>query len=144
MGIAVSRFNEAVTGKLLSGAVDALTEAGVAEDDIEVVHVPGAFELPLAADALARTKRFDLLITLGAVIRGETDHYDYICRGATDGVLRVGLDHGIPCMFGVLTVRKVEHAVDRAGGAYGNKGAEVALDGLKTLAALRSIGGGGA
>jgi 6,7-dimethyl-8-ribityllumazine synthase len=131
IAIVCSRFNGEVTSKLLDGAVAALEGAGVAAANIEVVLVPGAFELPLAARSLARTKRFDAIVALGAVIRGETDHYDHVCRAAQEGLLRVGLDEDLPVMFGVLTCDTEEQALDRAGGRHGNKGADVALDALR-------------
>jgi 6,7-dimethyl-8-ribityllumazine synthase len=133
VGIACARFNEEVTSRLLDGAVAALRGAGVAEKDLTVVHVPGSFELPLAAQRLARTKRFDAVVALGAVIRGETDHYDYVCLAAEEGTLRVSLDEDIPVMFGVLTCDTDEQAMDRCGGRHGNKGADVALDALRLL-----------
>ena len=139
VGIAVSRFNEAITSRLLEGARDALRGAGVKDDAVEIVHVPGAFELPLAADALLQTGRCDAVVALGAVVRGGTDHYDHICRAAADGLLRVGLDHGRPVLFGVLTCHDEQQALDRSGGTHGNKGAEVALDCLRTLDALESV-----
>lgn len=141
IAIAVSRFNEHVTSRLLEGALDALRGAGVADDAIEVVHVPGAFELPLAADVLACAGRCDAVIALGAVIRGGTDHYDHICRAAAEGLLRVGLDHQFPVLFGVLTCNDERQALDRAGGTHGNKGADVALDALRLLSVLGPAGG---
>ena len=142
IGIAVSRFNEDVTGKLLEGALDALRGAGVSEDDIVVAHVPGAFELPLAADRLAARADLDAVLTLGAVIRGETDHYDYVCSATTDGLLRVNLDTSIPTAFGVLTCQTMELALARAGGAAGNKGADAALAAVEMAVLRRAIGGG--
>lgn len=142
IGIAVARWNENVTAKLLSGAVDALRGAGVPPERIEVAWVPGSFELPLACENLARTGRFDAVLALGAVIRGETDHYDYICSAATDGVLRVSLDHRLPVLFGVLTCEDDAQALARAGGGHGNKGADCALDALRLLDLYRTISGG--
>ena len=143
VGIAVARFNEDVTSALLQGAVDALRGAGVADDDVVVVHVPGAFELPLACEALASRGGFDALVGLGAVIRGETGHYDYVCEAAEQGTVGVSLQHRLPVMFGVLTCENREQALDRAGGAHGNKGADVALDALRMadlLAQIKPVG----
>lgn len=141
IGIAVARWNEDVTGRLLTGALDALAGAGVDPDQVEVAWVPGSFELPLACENLARTGRFDAVLALGAVIRGETDHYDYICSAATDGVLRVSLDHRLPVLFGVLTCEDRDQALARAGGGHGNKGADCALDALRLLDLYRAIAG---
>ena len=137
IAIAVARFNDEITGKLLDGALAALRAHGVAETDVIVTWVPGAFELPLCADWLCRTGRFDAVIALGAVVRGDTDHYDYVCSAATDGLLRTNLDHGLPVSFGVLTCDTWEQALARAGGAHGNKGADVATAAL-AMADLRS------
>lgn len=134
IAIAVARFNAEVTDRLLAGALEALRGAGVAEKNLTVVRVPGSFELPLAAQTLARTRRFDAIVALGAVIRGETDHYDYVCRAAQEGLMRVGLDERLPVLFGVLTCDREEQAMDRAGGKHGNKGADVALDALRLVA----------
>jgi len=142
IGIVCSRFNDEVTSKLLAGAVAALEGAGVAPKNIEVVMVPGSFELPLAARRLARTKRFDAIVALGAVIRGDTDHYDHVCRAAEEGLLRVGLDENLPVMFGVLTCDTDKQAMDRAGGKHGNKGADVALDALRMIDVLGQIESG--
>ncbi len=139
IGIAVARYNEDVTSKLLAGALDALRGAGVADDDVVVAHVPGAVELPLTCQALLRAGGYDAVLALGAVIRGETDHYDYVCEAAEQGVLRVGLDHHVPVMLGVLTCGTQEQALDRAGGARGNKGAEVALDALRMADLLSRV-----
>ena len=136
VAIAVARFNEPVTERLLAGAVATLAERGVAADDIEVAWVPGAFELPAACRALADTGRFDALVLLGAVVRGETDHYDYVCSGVTDGVMRVGLDTGLPLGFGLLTCAQMDQALARAGGEHGNKGADAAMAAL-AMAAIR-------
>jgi 6,7-dimethyl-8-ribityllumazine synthase len=133
IAIAVSRFNSEVTDKLLAGAVEALRTAGVAEKDVTVVRVPGSFELPLAAQTLARTRKHDAVVALGAVIRGDTDHYDHVCRAAQEGLMRVGLDERLPVLFGVLTCDTDEQAMDRAGGKHGNKGADVALDALRLI-----------
>jgi 6,7-dimethyl-8-ribityllumazine synthase len=131
VAVVVSRFNEEVTSRLLAGALDALRGAGVADADITVARVPGAFELPYGAQRLLASVRPDAVVALGAVIRGETTHYDSVCAAAQQGLLRVGLDWGIPVLFGVLTCDTEEQALERSGGAHGNKGADVALDALR-------------
>jgi 6,7-dimethyl-8-ribityllumazine synthase len=131
VAVVVARFNAEVTERLLEGATSALRGAGVAEDDVLVVRVPGAFELPLAAKTVIETQQVDAVVALGAVIRGETDHYDYVCEAAREGLLRVGLEAAVPVLFGVLTCDTDEQAAARAGGAHGNKGADVALDALR-------------
>lgn len=137
VAVCVSRFNEEVTERLLDGAVAALRAAGVEETGIVVVRVPGAFELPWAAVAAIRAAEHSkagalhAVVALGAVIRGETDHYDYVCEAAREGLLRVGVETGVPVLFGVLTCDTDEQAMARAGGAHGNKGADVALDALR-------------
>lgn len=141
VGIVCSKFNDEVTSRLLSGAVAALEGAGVAAKDIRVVMVPGAFELPLAARRLARSETFDAILALGAVIRGETDHYDHVCRAAQEGLLRVGLEEDLSVMFGVLTCDTDDQAMDRAGGRHGNKGADVALEALRLADVLDQIAG---
>ncbi len=133
IAIAVSRFNSEVTERLLDGAVAALRGAGVADEDVTVVRVPGSFELPLAAQTLARRRKHDAVVALGAVIRGDTDHYDHVCRAAQEGLMRVGLDESLPVLFGVLTCDTDEQAMERAGGKHGNKGADVALDALRLV-----------
>ena len=136
VGIAVARFNEVVTGELLRGARAALTDAGVAPEHIQVVWVPGAFELPAAGRLLWGTGRLDAVVLLGAVVRGETDHYDYVCASVSDGAMRLGED-GVPCGFGVLTCGTMELALARAGGAAGNKGVDAAQAAL-AMANLRA------
>ncbi len=136
IGIAVARFNEVVTERLLQGATEALVAAGVADDDITVCWVPGAFELPLACRWLAESGRVDAVVMLGAVVRGGTDHYEYVCRGVTDGAMRLGLDLGVPVGFGVLTCAEMDQALARAGGDAGNKGADAAMAAL-AMAELR-------
>ena len=136
IGIAVARFNEVVTERLLQGATDTLLAAGVASDDIVVTWVPGAFELPMACRWLGESGRFDALVMLGAVVRGGTDHYEYVCSGVTDGTMRTGLELGIPIGFGVLTCAEMEQALARAGGEAGNKGADAAMAAL-AMADLR-------
>ncbi len=136
-GIAVARFNEVVTERLLAGALATLRENGIADDDIVVAWVPGAFELPLACEWLARGARCELLVMLGAVVRGGTDHYEHVCRGVTDGAMRVGLELGLPLGCGVLTCATMDQALARAGGEHGNKGSDAAIAAL-TMADLCS------
>jgi 6,7-dimethyl-8-ribityllumazine synthase len=138
--VVVSRFNHLVSVRLLEGCTAELARRGIAIDDVHVAWVPGAFEIPQAARALADTRRYDAIIALGVVIRGGTPHFDYVCRGVTDGVREVMRDTGIPVAFGVLTTDDVEQALDRAGGEHGNKGrdaAQVALEMARLLPALR-------
>ena len=143
VGIAVARFNEPVTERLLDAAVMTLRSHGVADTDIEVLWVPGAFELPMACQWLAATRRFAALVMLGAVVRGGTDHYDHVCSGVTDGAMRVGLDTGIPLGFGVLTCATMDQALARAGGHAGNKGADAALAALSMVDLQRQLGAAG-
>lgn len=139
IGVVVSRFNSPVTERLLTGALDTLKRHGVAENDIIVVWVPGAVEIPLAAAKVAEGYGLDAVITLGAVIRGETSHYDYVCSQVASGVSKVGLDSGIPIIFGVLTTETSEQAFDRAGLKAGNKGVDAALAALEMVAVCRSL-----
>ena len=122
IGIVAARFNEFITSKLLSGAVDALTRHDVKEDDIEVAWVPGAFEIPLIASKMAKSNKYDAIICLGAVIRGNTSHYDYVCSEVSKGIAHVSLNSDIPVMFGVVTTDNIEQAIERAGTKEGNKG----------------------
>lgn len=126
-GIVVGRFNEFITSKLLSGALDALKRHGVKEEEISVAWVPGAFEIPLAAQKLAESGNYDAVITLGTVIRGSTSHYDYICNEVAKGVAAIGLKTGIPTIFGVVTTENIEQAIERAGTKAGNKGWDAAM-----------------
>lgn len=130
-GIVVSRFNDFITEKLLGGALDALTRTGAKETDIQIIKVPGAFEIPLAAKKAAQTGRYDAVICLGAVIRGATPHFDYVCAEVSKGVAQVGLDFGLPVIFGVLTTDTVEQAIDRAGTKSGNKGWHAAMSAVE-------------
>ncbi|MCS6801384.1 MAG: 6,7-dimethyl-8-ribityllumazine synthase [Chloroflexota bacterium] len=139
IAIAVARYNELVTKALLAGAREGLERHGVNPDDIDIAWVPGSFELPLAADRLARTERYDAVICLGAVIRGETAHFDYVAGGAATGIGRVALDSGRPIIFGVLTVDTLDQALARAGGHVGNKGYEAALAAIEMVNVLRAI-----
>src|ERR1700675_2779949 len=126
-GIVVSRFNSFITERLLQGALDALQRSGAADKDVDVVHVPGAFELPLAAKKLAGTKKYDALIAVGCVLRGETTHYDYVCSETARGLQLAQMDSGLPIIFCVLTCDTLEQAIDRAGLKGGNKGFEAGL-----------------
>jgi 6,7-dimethyl-8-ribityllumazine synthase len=141
--IVVSRFNELVTDRLLAGAQACLEAHGVASEDVRVYSVPGAWELPLAVDRILRTIPCDGVIALGCVIRGDTPHFDYVAGGATNGLLRAALDHGIPVAFGLLTTDDTEQAMARAGGKAGNKGWEAALTALEMADLYARIGGGG-
>ncbi len=125
--LVVSRFNDFITEKLLSGALDALVRSGAADQDLEVVKVPGAFEIPLVAKKMANTKRFDAVICLGAVIRGSTPHFDYVSAEVTKGVAMVGMESEIPVIFGVITTDTIEQAIERAGTKAGNKGWSAAI-----------------
>lgn len=127
IGVAVSRFNSVVTERLLAGALDGLRRQGVADDAIEVGHVPGAFELPLLADMYARSHRLDAVVCLGAVVRGETPHFDMIAQWVVAELGRLSVVHRLPVALGVLTTNTIEQALERAGGAHGNKGQDAAL-----------------
>ena len=140
VAIAASRFNEVITGKLLDGAVDGLVRHGVAEDHITAVWVPGAFELPVIAMKLAQSGRFDAVICVGAVIRGQTSHYDYVCNEASKGIAQVALTTGIPTLFGVVTAENIEQAIARAGCKSGNKGFDCALSAIEMVNLIRQIG----
>jgi 6,7-dimethyl-8-ribityllumazine synthase len=139
-GVVVSQFNGLVTERLQAGAIDSLCRHGVREEDIDVVQVPGAFDIPLFAKKMAASGRYDALICLGAVIRGETPHFDYISSAMTQGIKEVMLAHGLPVTFGVLTTESVDLALDRAGAKLGNKGAEAALSAIEMVNALRELG----
>ena len=141
IGIVVARFNEFITDKLLGGAVDGLKRHEVAEDLIDVAWVPGAFEIPLAAKAMAESGKYDAVICLGAVIRGATSHYDYVCSEVSKGVAQVALQSGIPVMFGVLTTDTIEQAIERAGSKAGNKGFDCATGAIEMINLLRGIRG---
>jgi 6,7-dimethyl-8-ribityllumazine synthase len=136
VGIAVSRFNGEITQKLLDGALAALEEAGVASEAIEIMPVPGAFELPLGAMALARSRRYSCVLALGCVIRGETPHFEYVSSEAASGIQLAALETGVPVSFGVLTCDTLEQALARAGGAQGGKGAEAARSALEMVESL--------
>ncbi|MEZ4333503.1 MAG: 6,7-dimethyl-8-ribityllumazine synthase [Myxococcota bacterium] len=140
IALVVSRFNHLISIRLVEGARAMLLERGVAEGDLFLYWVPGAFEIPQAARRLAETGRFDAIVTLGSVIRGGTPHFDYVCRGVTDGVREVMRTTNVPVAFGVLTTDDIEQAIARAGGSDGNKGAEVALAAVEMARLLRAVG----
>jgi 6,7-dimethyl-8-ribityllumazine synthase len=140
IAIVVSRFNREVTERLLQGAIERLQELGLEHDDMPVAWVPGAVELPLAAQQFAKREEYDAVICLGAVIRGETDHYDYVCRQVSDGCQRVALDFDIPVIFGVLTTENEEQALARSGGAHGHKGRDAAEAAVEMIALMRQQG----
>lgn len=141
-GIVVARFNAFIVESLLAGAIDTLKRhGGIAEETIDVVRVPGAFELPLAAQAMAASHKYDAIIALGAVIRGSTPHFDYVAGEATKGLASVGLNHELPVIFGVLTTDSIEQAIERAGTKAGNKGAEAALSAIEMVSLLRKLRG---
>jgi len=131
IGIVVSRFNEFITSKLVSGAIDTLKRHGVNDDDIDIAWVPGSFEIPIAADKMASSRRYDAVICLGALIRGSTPHFDYIAAEASKGIAQVGLKTGIPTIFGVITTENIEQAIERAGTKAGNKGSDAALSAIE-------------
>ena len=139
VGIVVARFHEFITSKLLGGAIDGLKRENVKEDDIEVAWVPGAFEIPLIAKKMADSQKYDAVICLGAVIRGATSHYDYVCAEVSKGVAQVSLNAGIPVMFGILTTDTIEQAVERAGTKAGNKGFECAQGAIEMVNLIREM-----
>ena len=141
IGIVVARWNEFIGGNLLSGALDALRRHGVSEEHIDVAWCPGSFEIPLVAKTMAATGRYDALITLGAVIRGATSHYDIVAGGVASGVAGAMNETGVPILLGVLTTDSIEQAIERAGTKAGNKGAECAVAAIEMANLLRSIGG---
>jgi len=140
VGIVVSRFNSTVTERLLQGALRALQHCGAPEDQIEIVHVPGAFEIPLFVDSLANSGRFDALICLGAIVRGETQHHDYLSRAVCDALQTLQLTRHVPIALGILTTDTMEQALRRAGDDAGNKGFEAALTAVETATLLREVG----
>ncbi|SHN84452.1 6,7-dimethyl-8-ribityllumazine synthase [Desulfitobacterium chlororespirans] len=138
-GIVAARFNEFITNKLVGGALDALLRHGVAESDIEIAWVPGAFEIPLVAQKMAETKKYDAIICLGAVIRGATPHFDFVSAEVSKGVAHVGLEAKLPVVFGVLTTDTIEQAIERAGTKAGNKGFDSAITAIETVNLLKMI-----
>ena len=139
VGIVAARFNEFITSRLLSGAVDGLTRHGVREEDIHTAWVPGAFEIPLIASRMAKSGKYDAVICLGAVIRGATTHYDYVCNEAAKGIAMVSLETGVPVMFGVLTTENIEQAIERSGTKAGNKGYECAEGAIEMVNLIRAL-----
>ena len=139
IGIVAARFNEFIVAKLLSGCQDGLLRHGVRDEDIAVAWVPGAFEIPLAAQAMAKSGNYDAVIALGAVIRGSTSHYDYVCAEVSKGVAQAALSTGVPVLFGVLTTDTIEQAIERAGTKAGNKGAECAQGAIEMVNLFRAM-----
>ena len=140
LGIVVARFNSFISEKLLDGALDALVRSGVNSDDITVARVPGAYEIPLVAQKMAKSGKYDAVIVLGAVIRGATPHFDYVAGEVAKGTAQVMLDAGIPVLFGVLTTETIEQAIERAGTKAGNKGSDVAIAALERINLLETTG----
>lgn len=139
VGIVASRFNEFITAKLLGGAIDGLVRHDVKEEDIHVAWVPGAFEIPLIASKMAKSRKYDAIICVGAVIRGSTSHYDYVCGEVSKGIAAVSLESDIPVMFGVLTTDTIEQAIERAGTKAGNKGYDCAVGAIEMVNLIREI-----
>ena len=139
IGIVVGRFNEFIGSKLLSGCVDGLVRHGVNDNDIDVAWVPGAFEIPVIAKKMAESKKYDAVICLGAVIKGATSHYDYVCAEVSKGIASVSLQFGLPVMFGVLTTDNIEQAIERAGTKAGNKGYDCALSAIEMANLFRQM-----
>ena len=139
IGIVVGRFNEFIGGKLLEGAYDGLERHGVERDHIDVAYVPGAFEIPLIAKKMAKSKKYDAIICLGAVIKGATSHYDYVCSEVSKGIANVSLECEIPVLFGVLTTNNIEQAIERAGTKAGNKGYECAVAAIEMVNLIKAI-----
>ena len=139
VGIVVARFNEFITSKLLSGAIDGLVRHDVNEDDVDVAWVPGAFEIPLVASKMAKSRKYDAVICLGAVIRGSTSHYDYVCNEVSKGIAAVSMENDIPVMFGVITTENIEQAIARAGSKAGNKGYDCALSAIEMVNLIKQL-----
>lgn len=139
VGIVASRFNEIIVNKLLGGAVDGLVRHGVEEENITAAWVPGAFEIPLAASKMARSGKYDAVVCVGAVIRGDTSHYDYVCNEVSKGVAQVGLATGVPVLFGVVTTENIEQAIARAGSKAGNKGYDCALSAIEMVNLMKQM-----
>lgn len=138
-GIVASRFNDFITARLIDGALDALTRHGVADGDIEIIRVPGSFEIPLAAKTLAESKKYNAVICLGAVIRGATPHFEYVSAEVSKGVASVSMETGLPVIFGVLTTDTIEQAVERAGTKAGNKGWDAALSAIEMANLMKQM-----
>lgn len=139
VGIVCGRFNEFIVSKLLGGAIDGLKRHDVEEENIEIAWVPGAYEIPLIAKKMATSGKYDAVITLGAVIRGATPHFDYVCAEVSKGVATIGMETGIPVMFGVLTVNSIEEAIERAGTKAGNKGFEAAAGAIEMVNLIKGM-----
>lgn len=139
IGIVAGRFNEFITSKLLDGALDGLKRHDVPENNVEIAWVPGAFEIPLIASHMVKSGKYDAVICLGAVIRGTTTHYDYVCSEVTKGIAQVSLKSDVPVMFGVLTTENIEQAIERAGTKAGNKGYDCALGALEMISLIKNI-----
>ena len=139
IGIVAARFNEFIVSKLIGGAEDALKRHGVREEDIELAWVPGAFEIPLIAQKMANSKKYDAVICLGEVIKGSTSHYDYVCAEVSKGIATVSLNSNIPVMFGVLTTDSIEQAIERAGTKAGNKGFDVAVSAIEMCNVIKTL-----
>ena len=139
VGIVAARFNEFIVNKLIGGAEDALVRHGVDTKDVELAYVPGAFEIPLIASKMAKSGKYDAVLCLGAVIRGSTGHYDYVCSEVSKGIASVSLQSGVPVMFGVLTTENIEQAIERAGTKAGNKGFDCAVSAIEMVNLLRAM-----
>lgn len=139
IGIVISRFNEFITSKLLSGAIDCLKRHNIKEEDINIAWVPGAFEIPLIASKMAQSKKYDAVICLGAIIRGSTNHYDYVCSEVSKGIAQVSLSNDIPVSFGILTTENIEQAIERAGTKSGNKGFDCAQGTIEMVNLIREL-----
>lgn len=139
IGIVAGRFNEFITSKLLDGSLDALIRHDVKDDNIDLAWVPGAFEIPLIASKMAKSGKYDAVICLGAVIRGNTSHYDYVCSEVSKGIAHVSLETGVPVMFGVVTTENIEQAIERAGTKAGNKGYDVAVGAIEMINLINNI-----
>ena len=140
IGIVAGRFNEFITSKLVGGVLDVLKRNDVSEENIDIAWVPGAFEIPLIAKKLANTQKYDAIITLGAVIKGSTPHFDYVCAEVSKGVAQISLQSELPVIFGVLTTNNIEEAIERAGTKAGNKGADTAFSAIEMINLIKEIG----
>lgn len=141
-GIIASRFNDFITDRLVGGAIDALTRSGAKDADIDIVKVPGAFEIPMLARKMAQSKKYDAILCLGAVIRGATSHYDLVCAEASKGIAQVGMETLVPVLFGIVTTDTIEQAIERAGTKAGNKGWDSAMAAIEMANLMESVGKG--
>ncbi len=141
VGIVAARFNEFIVSKLIGGCQDTLVRLGVQDEDISLAWVPGAFEIPLIAKKMAKSEKYDAVIALGAVIRGSTSHYDYVCNEVSKGIAQASMESGVPVLFGVLTTDSIEQAIERAGTKAGNKGSECALGAIEMVNLIAGIDG---